>query len=268
MNLQNRNNLILSLIAETQFDAYVQGYMAKAGAAAGASDNLLVEAEGAAMLQGLVAPVRAQQRACGQPLQNALLQIAHDLLLQTKSQLAIAANASSIHVIQRDMNRAIWNIATAIDHLAEFAQPSQDTVKVIERLMLFVGSSPSPEGQQLAAEASAVLGMSEGAGMKPMIQAHLVERDQFGFWTHPNYPDLADNCSSSEAQETCAGLDWSCRTSSWSRMRLASTTLPVRTNDTASGSQRGPKAPVGSCYRSTIPITARCASTCDRSEST
>ncbi len=23
--------------------------------------------------------------------------------------------------------------------------------------------------------------------MKPMIQAHLVERDQFGFWTHPNY---------------------------------------------------------------------------------
>ncbi|MDF5977327.1 hypothetical protein P4114_00730 [Pseudomonas aeruginosa] len=67
MNLQNRNNLILSLIAETQFDAYVQGYMAKAGAAAGASDNLLVEAEGAAMLQGLVAPVRAQQRACGQP---------------------------------------------------------------------------------------------------------------------------------------------------------------------------------------------------------
>lgn len=55
MNLQNRNNLILSLIAETQFDAYVQGYMAKAGAAAGASDNLLVEAEGAAMLQGLVA---------------------------------------------------------------------------------------------------------------------------------------------------------------------------------------------------------------------
>ncbi|MDF5811766.1 hypothetical protein P4118_10685 [Pseudomonas aeruginosa] len=96
MNLQNRNNLILSLIAETQFDAYVQGYMAKAGAAAGASDNLLVEAEGAAMLQGLVAPVRAQQRACGQSLQNALLQIAHDLLLQTKSQLAIAANASSI----------------------------------------------------------------------------------------------------------------------------------------------------------------------------
>ncbi|HCE9311437.1 hypothetical protein I5I08_30085 [Pseudomonas aeruginosa] len=80
--------------------------------------------------------------------------------MQTKSQLAIAANASSIHVIQRDMNRAIWNIATAIDHLAEFAQPSQDTVKVIERLMLFVGSSP--EGQQLAAEASAVLGISEG----------------------------------------------------------------------------------------------------------
>ncbi|WP_168168082.1 MULTISPECIES: hypothetical protein [Pseudomonas] len=38
--------------------------------------------------------------------------------------------------------------------------------------------------------------------MKPMIQAHLVERDQFGFWTHPNYPDLADNCSSNEAQET------------------------------------------------------------------
>ncbi|MCW8416566.1 hypothetical protein, partial [Pseudomonas paraeruginosa] len=90
------------------------------------------------------------------------LQIAHDLLLQTKSQLAIAANASSIHVVQRDMNRAIWNIATAIDHLAEFSQPSQDTVRVIERLMLFVGSSPSTEGQQLAAEASAVLGMSVG----------------------------------------------------------------------------------------------------------
>ncbi|WP_275542909.1 hypothetical protein [Pseudomonas aeruginosa] len=35
MNLQNRNNLILSLIARPQFDAYVQGYMAKAGAAAG-----------------------------------------------------------------------------------------------------------------------------------------------------------------------------------------------------------------------------------------
>lgn len=148
MNLQNRNNLLLSLIAETQFDAYVQGYMAKAGAAAGASENLQIEAEGAAMLQGLVAPVRAQQRACGQSLQNALLQIAHDLLLQTKSQLAIAANASSIQVIQviqRDMNRAIWNIATAIDHLAEFAQPSQDTVRVIERLMLFVGSSSSTE---------------------------------------------------------------------------------------------------------------------------
>ncbi|HHK5287306.1 TPA: hypothetical protein ACQT2Q_006427, partial [Pseudomonas aeruginosa] len=43
-------------------------------------------------------------------------------------------------------------------------------------------------------------------GMKPMIQAHLVERDQFGFWTHPNYPDLADNCSSSEAQETLRRL--------------------------------------------------------------
>ncbi|WP_430698288.1 hypothetical protein, partial [Pseudomonas aeruginosa] len=70
--------------------------MAKAGAAAGASENLQIEAEGAAMLQGLVAPIRDQQRACGQPLQNALLQIAHDLLLQTKSQLAIAANASSI----------------------------------------------------------------------------------------------------------------------------------------------------------------------------
>ncbi len=42
--------------------------------------------------------------------------------------------------------------------------------------------------------------------MKPMIQAHLVERDQFGFWTHPNYPDLADNCSSSEAQETLRWL--------------------------------------------------------------
>ncbi|EKA32914.1 hypothetical protein PABE173_6459, partial [Pseudomonas aeruginosa ATCC 25324] len=48
------------------------------------------------------------------------------------------------------------------DHLAEFAQPSQDTVRVIERLMLFVGSSSSTEGQQLAAEASAVLGMSVG----------------------------------------------------------------------------------------------------------
>ncbi|WP_256679275.1 hypothetical protein, partial [Pseudomonas aeruginosa] len=45
-----------------------------------------------------------------------------------------------------------------------------------------------------------------GPGMKPMIQAHLVERDQFGFWTHPNYPDLADNCSSSEAQETLRRL--------------------------------------------------------------
>ncbi len=42
--------------------------------------------------------------------------------------------------------------------------------------------------------------------MKPMIQAHLVERDQFGFWTHPNYPDFADNCSSSEAQETLRRL--------------------------------------------------------------
>ncbi len=42
--------------------------------------------------------------------------------------------------------------------------------------------------------------------MKPMIQAHLVERDQFGFWTHPNYPDLADNCSCSEAQETLRRL--------------------------------------------------------------
>ncbi len=42
--------------------------------------------------------------------------------------------------------------------------------------------------------------------MKPMIQAHLVERDQFGFWTHPNYPDLGDNCSSSEAQETLRRL--------------------------------------------------------------
>ncbi|RLR51132.1 hypothetical protein CKA49_20180 [Pseudomonas aeruginosa] len=42
--------------------------------------------------------------------------------------------------------------------------------------------------------------------MKPMIQAHLVERDQFGFWTHPNYPDLADNCSFSEAQETLRRL--------------------------------------------------------------
>ncbi|MGU1552863.1 hypothetical protein ACSERV_30275 [Pseudomonas aeruginosa] len=42
--------------------------------------------------------------------------------------------------------------------------------------------------------------------MKPMIQAHLVERDQFGFWTHPNYPDLADNCSSSEEQETLRRL--------------------------------------------------------------
>lgn len=51
-----------------------------------------------------------------------------------------------------------------------------------------------------------MLGMSEGVGMKPMIQAHLVERDQFGFWTHPNYPDLADNCSSSEAQETLRRL--------------------------------------------------------------
>ncbi|MDV8046359.1 hypothetical protein [Pseudomonas aeruginosa] len=39
-----------------------------------------------------------------------------------------------------------------------------------------------------------------------MIQAHLVERDQFGFWTHPNYPDFADNCSSSEAQETLRRL--------------------------------------------------------------
>ncbi|EPK5281714.1 hypothetical protein [Pseudomonas aeruginosa] len=39
-----------------------------------------------------------------------------------------------------------------------------------------------------------------------MIQAHLVERDQFGFWTHPNYPDLADNCSSNEAQETLRRL--------------------------------------------------------------
>lgn len=204
MNLQNRNNLILSLIAETQFDAYVQGYMAKAGAAAGASDNLLVEAEGAAMLQGLVAPVRAQQRACGQPLQNALLQIAHDLLLQTKSQLAIAANASSIHVIQRDMNRAIWNIATAIDHLAEFAQPSQDTVKVIERLMLFVGSSRKvsnwPQRQVRC------LALARGAWHEAYDSSHLVERDQFGFWTHPNYPDLADNCSSNEAQETLRRL--------------------------------------------------------------
>lgn len=42
--------------------------------------------------------------------------------------------------------------------------------------------------------------------MKPMIQARLVERDQFGFWTHPNYPDLADNCSSNEAQETLRRL--------------------------------------------------------------
>ncbi|MDF5827405.1 hypothetical protein P4233_03995 [Pseudomonas aeruginosa] len=127
--------------------------------------------------------------------------------MQTKSQLAIAANASSIHVIQRDMNRAIWNIATAIDHLAEFAQPSQDTVKVIERLMLFVGSSPSPEGQQLAAEASAVLGMSEG-GMSPMIQDSSPpgRARPVRLRTHPNYPDLADNCSSNEAQETLRRL--------------------------------------------------------------
>ena len=135
--------------------------MAKAGAAAGASDNLLVEAEGAAMLQGLVARFALSSVPVDSPAERPAPNRPRPTVADEVA-TGHRGNASSIHVIQRDMNRAIWNIATAIDHLAEFAQPSQDTVKVIERLMLFVGSSPSPEGQQLAAEASAVLGMSEG----------------------------------------------------------------------------------------------------------
>ncbi|WP_241510556.1 hypothetical protein [Pseudomonas aeruginosa] len=88
--------------------------------------------------------------------------------------------------------------------------------------------------------------------MKPMIQAHLVERDQFGFWTHPNYPDLADNCSSSEAQETLRRLGLELQNVFMESDAPRLYDSAVQTNDTASGSQRGPKAPVGSCCRSTI----------------
>lgn len=54
MNFNNRNNQILSMIAETQFDAYVLGYIAKARTISIADDSLRIEAEGSAMLAGLI----------------------------------------------------------------------------------------------------------------------------------------------------------------------------------------------------------------------
>ncbi len=39
MNFNNRNNQILSMIAETQFDAYVLGYIAKARTISIADDS-------------------------------------------------------------------------------------------------------------------------------------------------------------------------------------------------------------------------------------
>ncbi|TGA83148.1 hypothetical protein, partial [Pseudomonas aeruginosa] len=80
MNFNNRNNQILSMIAETQFDAYVLGYIAKARTISIADDSLRIEAEGSAMLAGLISDSCRKRRTQKNPFPYLLLQIAHEAL--------------------------------------------------------------------------------------------------------------------------------------------------------------------------------------------
>ncbi|MFI9659250.1 hypothetical protein PA6761_04009 [Pseudomonas aeruginosa] len=94
MNFNNRNNQILSMIAETQFDAYVLGYIAKARTISIADDSLRIEAEGSAMLAGLISDSCRKRRTQKNPFPYLLLQIAHEALDRIRLNLANIRNIS------------------------------------------------------------------------------------------------------------------------------------------------------------------------------
>lgn len=160
MNFNNRNNQILSMIAETQFDAYVLGYIAKARTISIADDSLRIEAEGSAMLAGLISDSCRKRRPQKNPFPYLLLQIAHEALDRTRLNLANVRNISSADALYKELlSQAAWDASVAMDNISEFVEPDQGSVGVIERLVEFAHNSGIAEGQNLALEALAVLGL-------------------------------------------------------------------------------------------------------------
>jgi hypothetical protein len=162
MNFNNRNNQILSMIAETQFDAYVLGYIAKARTISIADDSLRIEAEGSAMLAGLIfrSDSCRKRRTQKNPFPYLLLQIAHEALDRIRLNLANIRNISSADALYKELlSQAAWDASVAMDNISEFVEPDQGGVRVIERLVKFAHNSGIAEGQNLALEALAVLGL-------------------------------------------------------------------------------------------------------------
>ncbi|EMQ6162842.1 hypothetical protein R9D69_005486 [Pseudomonas aeruginosa] len=160
MNFNNRNNQILSMIAETQFDAYVLGYIAKARTISIADDSLRIEAEGSAMLTGLISDSCRKRRTQKNPFPYLLLQIAHEALDRIRLNLANIRNISSADALYKELlSQAAWDASVAMDNISEFVEPDQGGVRVIERLVEFAHNSGIAEGQNLALEALAVLGL-------------------------------------------------------------------------------------------------------------
>ncbi|HHL3045753.1 hypothetical protein [Pseudomonas aeruginosa] len=161
MNYNNRNNQIQAMIAETQFDAYVLGYIAKARANSVTDESLRIEAEGSAMLAGLVSDSCRKRRNPNPPFPYLLLQIAHEALDRTKSNLAKVRDTSRADLSCLEiLNQAVWDTAVAMDNISEFVEPDQGSVNLIKKLVKFAQNSGIKEGQALALQALAILGVN------------------------------------------------------------------------------------------------------------
>lgn len=74
--------------------------------------------------------------------------------------LANIRNISSADALYKELlSQAAWDASVAMDNISEFVEPDQGGVRVIERLVEFAHNSGIAEGQNLALEALAVLGL-------------------------------------------------------------------------------------------------------------
>ncbi|WP_273627348.1 hypothetical protein, partial [Pseudomonas aeruginosa] len=58
------------------------------------------------------------------------------------------------------LNQAVWDTAVAMDNISEFVEPDQGSVSLIKKLVEFAQKSGTKEGQALALQALAVLGVN------------------------------------------------------------------------------------------------------------
>lgn len=111
------------------------------------------------MLAGLISDSCRKRRTQKNPFPYLLLQIAHEALDRIRLNLANIRNISSADALYKELLSQAADASVAMDNISEFVEPDQGGVRVIERLVEFAHNSGIAEGQNLALEALAVLGL-------------------------------------------------------------------------------------------------------------